>query len=36
VAVGRDGDTQVARDIARAERLSMPLLLVLLVGCSAR
>jgi uncharacterized membrane protein YdfJ with MMPL/SSD domain len=31
VAVGRDGDTQVARDIARAERLSMPLLLVLLV-----
>jgi uncharacterized membrane protein YdfJ with MMPL/SSD domain len=31
VAVGRDGDTQVARDIARAERLSLPLLLVLLV-----
>jgi trehalose monomycolate/heme transporter len=31
VAVGRDGDTQVARDIARAETLSMPLLLVGLV-----
>ena len=31
VAVGRDGDTQVARDIGRAERLSLPLLLVLLV-----
>jgi uncharacterized membrane protein YdfJ with MMPL/SSD domain len=31
VAVGRDGDTQVARDIGRAERLSLPLLLVLLL-----
>jgi trehalose monomycolate/heme transporter len=31
VAVDRDGDTQVARDIGRAESLSMPLLLVLLV-----
>jgi uncharacterized membrane protein YdfJ with MMPL/SSD domain len=36
VAVGRDGDTQVARDIARAERLSLPLLLVLLWWCSGR
>jgi RND superfamily putative drug exporter len=31
VAIDRDIDTQVARDIARAERLSLPLLLVLLV-----
>src|SRR4029453_3537548 len=31
VAVDRDGDTQVARGIGRAESLSMPLLLVLLV-----
>jgi trehalose monomycolate/heme transporter len=31
VAVGRDGDTQVARDIGRAESLSMPPLLVLLL-----
>jgi trehalose monomycolate/heme transporter len=31
VAVDHDGDMQVARDIARAESLSMPLLLVLLV-----
>ena len=31
VAVGRDGDAQVARDLARAETLSLPLLLVLLV-----
>ncbi len=31
VAVGRDANAQVARDIARAESLSMPVLLVLLV-----
>ena len=31
VAVGRDGSAQVARDIARAETLSLPLLLLLLV-----